>query len=58
MLVHFTEGLPHTNWKKLEFGHDGNVYTVTAVVQYTSNPDHFIAWLRNPTGNSQGLFLH
>ena len=56
--MHFTEGLPHTNWKKLEFGHDGNVYTVTAVVQYTSNPDHFIAWLRNPTGNSQGLFLH
>ena len=49
--MHFTEGLPHSNWKKLDFDHHGNVYTVTGVVQYTNNPDHFIAWLRNPTGN-------
>ena len=50
LLLHFTEGLPHNNWKKLDFDHQGYVYTVTGVVQYMNSPDHFIAWLRDPKG--------
>ena len=54
MLLHFTDGLPNTSWSDLQFSFHGNLYAVTGVVQYVRNPDHFIAWLRNP--NSKLLF--
>lgn len=48
MLLHFTDGLPSIPWSKLQFGFHGYTFTVTGVVQYLRNPDHFVAWLRNP----------
>lgn len=51
MLLHFVQGMPHNNFSELDFTHGGSDYTVTAVVQYKKNPDHFIAWLRNAPGN-------
>ncbi|XP_045182381.2 uncharacterized protein LOC123541075 isoform X2 [Mercenaria mercenaria] len=51
LLMHFVEGLPETTWRELQFGFHGYLYTVTGVVQYVNNPNHFIAWLRNPNDN-------
>ncbi|XP_060552214.1 uncharacterized protein LOC132713590 isoform X2 [Ruditapes philippinarum] len=51
LLMHFTDGLPETTWEELQFGFHGYLYTVTGIVQYINNPDHFIAWLRNPYDN-------
>jgi hypothetical protein len=53
--MHFTDGLPETTWEELQFGFHGYLYTVTGIVQYINNPDHFIAWLRNPYGESRSM---
>ncbi|KAL5013236.1 hypothetical protein ScPMuIL_007506 [Solemya velum] len=49
--VHFVDGIPHINFPKLDIYHHGNHFTVTGVVQYKNNPDHFVVWIRNPTDN-------
>ncbi|CAC5371185.1 USPL1 [Mytilus coruscus] len=46
LLLHFSEGLPHNNFKKLEFWHNGLKYSVTGFVQYRNDPDHFVTWIR------------
>ncbi|XP_046574552.1 uncharacterized protein LOC124282589 isoform X2 [Haliotis rubra] len=51
LLLHFKEGLPHSGFDQLGFVFGTDVYTVTAVIQYKNNPDHFVAWIRNGTGN-------
>ncbi|XP_052086296.1 uncharacterized protein LOC127723635 isoform X2 [Mytilus californianus] len=46
LLLHFSEGLPHNNFKKLEFWHNSLKYSVTGFVQYRNDPDHFVTWIR------------
>ena len=49
LLLHFTQGIPHNNFKELEFEFEGQ-YSVTGVVQYKNNPDHFVTYIRNGLG--------
>lgn len=55
--VHFVDGIPHINFPKLDIYHHGNHFTVTGVVQYKNNPDHFVVWIRNPTGQYECQLL-
>ncbi|ESO96210.1 hypothetical protein LOTGIDRAFT_144274, partial [Lottia gigantea] len=50
-MLHFLQGLPKVVYDELDFEFEGSLYSVTAVVQYKNNPDHFVSWLRNPQGN-------
>lgn len=50
LLLHFSEGLPHNNLKKLEFWHNSLKYSVTGFVQYRNDPDHFVTWIRRIKG--------
>ncbi|XP_076811154.1 uncharacterized protein LOC143454828 isoform X1 [Clavelina lepadiformis] len=48
LIMHFQQGLPHNRIKVLDFGIQGNLYSVCAVVQYINNPfNHFIVWIRD-----------
>ncbi|XP_071141325.1 uncharacterized protein [Mytilus edulis] len=51
LLLHFSEGLPHNNLKKLEFWHNSLKYSVTGFVQYRNDPDHFVTWIRRIKDN-------
>ncbi|XP_063418225.1 SUMO-specific isopeptidase USPL1-like [Mytilus trossulus] len=51
LLLHFSEGLPHNNFKKLEFWHTALKYSVTGFVQYRNDPDHFVTWIRRIKDN-------
>ena len=51
MLLHFQEGVGEWNVDKFDFRHQDRLYRVTGVIQYTNNPDHFVAWIRNTQGN-------
>ena len=51
MMLHFAEGLPHNNFKKLQFSQYGLKYCVTGFVQYRNDPDHFVTWIQRVKGN-------
>lgn len=47
---HFLEGIHHCDLADLDFKFKGEKYAVTGLVQYKTNPDHFVSWLREPVG--------
>ncbi|NWI93048.1 USPL1 isopeptidase, partial [Pitta sordida] len=49
-MLHFVEGLPHSNLKKYSFGFEEDTYQITSVVQYQTHKKHFITWSLNPDG--------
>lgn len=46
LLVHFLKGVPFANISHLDFSIEKERYKVTGLVQYTHNPDHFVAWVK------------
>ncbi|NXS11596.1 USPL1 isopeptidase, partial [Neodrepanis coruscans] len=50
LMLHFVEGLPHSNLKKYSFQFDEDTYQITSVVQYQTDKKHFITWSLNPDG--------
>ncbi|GAB1602722.1 SUMO-specific isopeptidase USPL1-like isoform X2 [Argonauta hians] len=46
ILLHFLKGIPFDDISKLDFVHNSVQYHVTGIVQYTNDPDHFIAWIK------------
>ncbi|XP_078495933.1 uncharacterized protein LOC100179148 [Ciona intestinalis] len=52
IMLHFEHGLPHNRFKVLDFGIQGHLYSVTAVIQYITSPfNHFILWVRDCKAN-------
>ncbi|NWI65935.1 USPL1 isopeptidase, partial [Todus mexicanus] len=49
LMLHFVEGLPHSNLKKYSFQFEEDTYQITSIVQYEKN-QHFITWSLNPDG--------
>ena len=47
IVTHFVDGLHGGCVSDYDFCHQGIWYTVKGVVQYTNQPDHFVAWLRD-----------
>lgn len=43
-MLHFVEGLPHTNLQHYSFLFEGCLYQITSVIQYHAN-NHFITWI-------------
>ncbi|CAH1776105.1 unnamed protein product [Owenia fusiformis] len=52
MMFHFVEGLPSNDVSKLTFEQQQYEYRVVSLVQYKQNPDHFVAWVKHPSGNT------
>ena len=50
MMTHFVEGLPDGTLSNYDFTYRGIPYHVAAAVQYKTNPNHFVAWIRNAKG--------
>ncbi|XP_060078045.1 SUMO-specific isopeptidase USPL1-like [Ylistrum balloti] len=48
LMLHFQEGLHSNIFSSYDFYHQNRLYQVTGVIQYRNDPDHFIAWIRNP----------
>ncbi|XP_033727170.1 uncharacterized protein LOC117316608 isoform X2 [Pecten maximus] len=48
IMLHFQEGLHSNKFSGYDFYHQDQLYQVTGVIQYRNDPDHFIAWIRNP----------
>ncbi|XP_069107101.1 SUMO-specific isopeptidase USPL1-like [Argopecten irradians] len=48
LMLHFQEGLHSNKFSGYDFHHQNQLYQVTGVIQYRNDPDHFIAWIRNP----------
>ncbi|XP_036358885.1 SUMO-specific isopeptidase USPL1-like isoform X1 [Octopus sinensis] len=46
ILLHFLKGIPFEDLSKLNFTHNSIHYHVVGIVQYTNDPDHFIAWIK------------
>ncbi|NXF08081.1 USPL1 isopeptidase, partial [Smithornis capensis] len=50
LMLHFVEGLPHSNLKKYSFQFEEDTYQITAIVQYQADKKHFITWSLNSDG--------
>lgn len=50
LMLHFVEGLPRGNISDYNFVFGAVQYCVTAVVQYKTQPDHFVSWVRGLNG--------
>ena len=50
VMMHFVEGLPTNDISSLDFSFHGNRYSVTGLVQYRNDPDHFVTWIKDDTG--------
>ncbi|NXA12255.1 USPL1 isopeptidase, partial [Sapayoa aenigma] len=50
LMLHFVEGLPHSNLKKYSFQFGEDTYQIASVVQYQTDKKHFITWSLNPDG--------
>ena len=50
VIGHFLQGVKNKDFLKSGFVCQGKDYELTQLIQYTKNPDHFIAWIRNSDG--------
>ncbi|NWH56142.1 USPL1 isopeptidase, partial [Geococcyx californianus] len=50
LMLHFVEGLPHSNLKNYSFQFEEDTYKITSIVQYQTDKKHFITWSLNPDG--------
>ena len=51
-MLHFSNGLKARDWLENGFQLGNDQYTVSHLIQYKQNPNHFIFWTREPNGNS------
>lgn len=51
VILHFVEGLQNNNVENLSFTFGGRNYRVRGLIQYLSNPDHFVTWIYDDQGN-------
>ncbi|XP_064597218.1 uncharacterized protein LOC135463738 [Liolophura sinensis] len=51
VMIHFVEGLPSSDLTALHFSLSGQSYQVSSVVQYKSDPSHFVIWIKHPSGD-------
>uniref|UniRef100_A0A3P9P0M1 Ubiquitin specific peptidase like 1 n=1 Tax=Poecilia reticulata TaxID=8081 RepID=A0A3P9P0M1_POERE len=49
--LHFVEGLPHNNVRNYAFSFQRKRHSVTAVIQYSQQRNHFITWIYNEDGS-------
>ncbi|XP_069058289.1 SUMO-specific isopeptidase USPL1 isoform X2 [Pleurodeles waltl] len=49
LMLHFSEGLPHSNLKAYSFQFEGVSYEITMIIQYQSN--HFVTWVLTADGS-------
>ncbi|KAM9604652.1 SUMO-specific isopeptidase USPL1 isoform 2-T3 [Trichechus inunguis] len=49
-MVHFVEGLPHSDLRQYSFHFEDSLYQVTCVIQYQAN-NHFITWILDADGS-------
>ncbi|XP_072119058.1 SUMO-specific isopeptidase USPL1 [Mobula birostris] len=50
-MLHFVDGLPHTDLDAYRFDFQGSVYRICTIIQYLQTMKHFITWIRNPDGS-------
>ncbi|XP_078078346.1 SUMO-specific isopeptidase USPL1 isoform X2 [Mustelus asterias] len=50
-MLHFVEGLPHTDLDIYRFDFQGNSYRICTVVQYLQARKHFVTWIQNSDGS-------
>ncbi|KFQ48503.1 SUMO-specific isopeptidase USPL1 [Nestor notabilis] len=51
LMLHFVEGLPHSNLENYSFQFEENTYQITSVIQYQTDKQHFITWSLNSDGS-------
>uniref|UniRef100_A0A3B3BZT5 Ubiquitin specific peptidase like 1 n=1 Tax=Oryzias melastigma TaxID=30732 RepID=A0A3B3BZT5_ORYME len=49
--LHFVEGLPQNDVKLYSFSFDGKQYSITTVIQYDQQLQHFVTWTRKRDGS-------
>nr|XP_010949834.1 SUMO-specific isopeptidase USPL1 [Camelus bactrianus]XP_045370104.1 SUMO-specific isopeptidase USPL1 [Camelus bactrianus] len=49
-MLHFVEGLPHSDLERYSFHSEGCLYQITSVIQYQAN-NHFITWILDADGS-------
>ena len=53
IFAHFVDGLPEsTPLGSYDFVYKGEEYKVSGVVQYKTNPNHFVAWIHDYKGKA------
>ncbi|KAJ6662345.1 hypothetical protein lerEdw1_012509 [Lerista edwardsae] len=50
LMIHFVEGLPHSDLTAYSFQFQEDSYQISAVVQYQEAAKHFITWILNSDG--------
>ncbi|XP_072899943.1 SUMO-specific isopeptidase USPL1 [Hemitrygon akajei] len=50
-MLHFVDGLPHTDLDAYRFDFQGSLYRICTIIQYLQTMKHFITWIRNPDGS-------
>ncbi|XP_006009960.1 SUMO-specific isopeptidase USPL1 isoform X2 [Latimeria chalumnae] len=50
-MLHFVEGLPHSNLQAYSFEFEGSSYQISMVIQYQCNLKHFVTWISNSDGS-------
>ncbi|XP_051882216.1 SUMO-specific isopeptidase USPL1 [Pristis pectinata] len=50
-MLHFVDGLPHTDLNAYRFDFQGSLYRICTVIQYLQRMKHFVTWIRNSDGS-------
>ncbi|XP_041054716.1 SUMO-specific isopeptidase USPL1 isoform X1 [Carcharodon carcharias] len=50
-MLHFVDGLPHTDLDTYRFDFQGNSYRICTIIQYLQAVKHFVTWIQNPDGS-------
>uniref|UniRef100_UPI00398EC7C5 SUMO-specific isopeptidase USPL1 isoform X2 n=1 Tax=Pristiophorus japonicus TaxID=55135 RepID=UPI00398EC7C5 len=50
-MLHFVDGLPHTDLDTYRFDFQGNSYGICTIFQYLQSMKHFVTWIRNSDGS-------
>ncbi|XP_066268145.1 uncharacterized protein [Branchiostoma lanceolatum] len=51
VMLHFVTGLSHNRLEELDCRYQDRQYRVSAVIRYKTQPDHFVAYIRDTQGN-------
>ncbi|XP_067842084.1 SUMO-specific isopeptidase USPL1 isoform X2 [Heptranchias perlo] len=50
-MLHFVDGLPHTDMDTYRFDFQGNSYRICTIIQYLQDVKHFVTWIQNSDGS-------
>ncbi|XP_067889629.1 SUMO-specific isopeptidase USPL1 isoform X2 [Heterodontus francisci] len=50
-MLHFVDGLPHTDLDAYRFDFQSNSYRICTIIQYLQDVKHFVTWIQNSDGS-------